>query len=130
MEAAVTFYDEHGFPTDMPAIVDISWAFKAAFAHALENSRGNIFSAISHPLGMCAIKIVRPSYENPEIVPVVIDHLSARFYLGEGSGNYEVVSIHLIPSKSEMARLLNAEYARLHQAGILTRFFNWLTKAA
>lgn len=130
MEAAVTFYDAHGFPSDMPAIIDVSYLFDAAFTYATKDSRGNIFHAISYPLGQAAIKVVRPSYEQPWDFWTVISHLSTRFHLEHEGKVHEVVHIGLIPSKREMARLIDAEYARLHPAGVLTRLFNWLTKAA
>lgn len=42
----------------------------------------------------------------------------------------EKIKMMLSPSNEELQRMVDAEYARLHPAGILTRFFNWLTKAA
>ena len=127
MEAAVTFYDEYGFPSDMPVIIDLSHLFEAALSYVLENSRGNIFHAISYQLTRAALKRVRQVKE--DLLPCwSLGHMHYRFLLIENG--YEKVHINLIPSETEMARLIDAEYARLHPAGILTHFFNWLTKAA
>lgn len=129
MEAAVTFYDEYGFPSDMPVMIDVSAAFDRAFAYAVDTLDENIFYGVTYRLAEPILHIVRPHHAQ-STAGWSPRELAFRYHVTMSGESFETINIRLIPSRREMARLIDAEYARLHPAGVLTRFFNWLTKVA